>query len=191
MISRFLGSGFGNKLWPWTHSPLAAAAARALGRPVKLVLSRPMTFHAVGHRPASSSASVSAPRADGTLTSLRHDYVNATSMLDTYEENCGEATPHLYSIPNLRVTAGTARRNIGTPTSMRGPGAVPGLFAPESAMDELAVALGMDPVQLRLLNEPSIDEGLGVPFSSRHFRECLSWGRSGSAGRGATRGSAR
>jgi xanthine dehydrogenase YagR molybdenum-binding subunit len=88
----------------------------------------------------------------------------------------GEATPHLYSTPNLRVTAGTARRNIGTPTSMRGPGAVPGLYALESGMDELAVALGMDPIELRLLNEPSIDEGLGVPFSSRHFQECLRTG---------------
>ena len=176
VISRFLGSGFGNKLWPWMHSPLAAAAARALGRPVKLVLSRAMTFHAVGHRPRIEQRVRLGATADGRLTSLRHDYVNATSILDTYEENCGEATPHLYSTPNLRVTAGTARRNIGTPTSMRGPGAVPGLFALESAVDELAVALGMDPVELRLRNEPRIDEGLGVPFSSRHFQECLRLG---------------
>jgi xanthine dehydrogenase YagR molybdenum-binding subunit len=176
VISRFLGSGFGNKLWPWTHSPLAAAAAKVLGRPVKLVLSRPMTFHAVGHRPRIVQRIRLGATAAGRLTSVQHDYVNATSILDTYEENCGETTPHLYSTPNLRVTAGIARRNIGTPTSMRGPGAVPGLFALESAMDELAVALGMDPVELRLLNEPSIDEGLGVPFSSRHFQECLRMG---------------
>ena len=102
--------------------------------------------------------------------------MNATSILDDYEENCGEATPHMYSVPNLRVTSGTAKRNIGTPTSMRGPGAVPGLFALESAMDELAVALDMDPVQLRLINEPELDEGMGVPFSSRHLKECLTLG---------------
>lgn len=173
VISRFLGSGFGNKLWPWTHSPLAAAAARTLGRPVKLVLSRAMTFQSVGHRPRIEQRIRLGATADGRLTSVRHDYVNATSILDSYEENCGEATPHMYSTPNLRVTAGIARRNIGTPTSMRGPGAVPGLYALESGMDELAVALGMDPVALRLLNEPDIDEGLGVPFSSRHFQECL------------------
>ena len=71
----------------------------------------------------------------------------------------------MYSVPNLRVTSALARRNVGTPTPMRGPGAVPGLFATESAMDELAIALKMDPVQLRLLNEPAIDEGLG--FRSR------------------------
>jgi xanthine dehydrogenase YagR molybdenum-binding subunit len=176
VISRVLGSGFGNKLWPWMHSPLAAAAAKVLGRPVKLVLSRPMTFHAVGHRPRIEQRIRIGASRDGRLTSLQHDYVNATSILDTYEENCGEATPHMYSTPNLRVTAGVARRNIGTPTSMRGPGAVPGLFALESAMDELAEALGMDPVELRLRNEPSMDEGLRVPFSSRHFQECLRMG---------------
>jgi xanthine dehydrogenase YagR molybdenum-binding subunit len=82
----------------------------------------------------------------------------------------------MYSVPNLRVTSGVARRNIGTPTAMRGPGAVPGLFATESAMDELAIKLGMDPVQLRLINEPQFDEGLGVPFSSRHLKECLALG---------------
>jgi xanthine dehydrogenase YagR molybdenum-binding subunit len=186
VISRFLGSGFGSKLWPWTQSPLAAAAARELGRPVSLVLSRAMTFHAAGHRPRIEQRVRLGAAADGKLLSLRHDYVNATSMLDDYVENCGEATPHMYSVPNLRVTSGTARRNIGTPTAMRGPGAVPGLFAIEAAMDELAVALNMDPVQLHLLNEPAIDEGLGVPFSSRHSRECLTLGaeRFGWSGRG-------
>jgi xanthine dehydrogenase YagR molybdenum-binding subunit len=176
VISRFLGSGFGSKLWPWTQSPLAAAAARELGRPVKLVLSRPMMFHAAGHRPATEQRVRLGASKDGKLVSLRHDYVNATSILDDYEENCGEATPHMYSVANLRVSSGLAKRHIGTPTSMRGPGAVPGLFATESAMDELAVALGMDPVQLRRVNEPTIDEGLGVPFSSRHFEECLTVG---------------
>ncbi len=123
----------------------AAAAAIALKRPVKLVLSRPMMFHTVGHRPRIEQRVRLGASADGKLVSLQHDYVNATSILDDYEENCGEATPHMYSVPNLRVTSGLAKRNIGTPTSMRGPGAVPGLFATESAMDELAVALGHGP----------------------------------------------
>jgi xanthine dehydrogenase YagR molybdenum-binding subunit len=176
VISKFLGSGFGNKLFPWSQSPLAAAAALALKQPVKLVLSRPMTFCSVGHRPRTEQRMRLGATKDGKLVSLRHDYVNATSILDDYEENCGAATPHMYSVPNLRVTSGTAKRNIGTPTSMRGPGAVPGLFALESAMDELAIKLRMDPVALRLLNEPKLDEGLGVPFSSRHFTECLALG---------------
>jgi xanthine dehydrogenase YagR molybdenum-binding subunit len=176
VISRLLGSGFGNKLFPWSQSPLAAAAALALKQPVKLVLSRPMNFYSAGHRPRTEQRMRLGATSDGKLVSLQHDYVNATSILDDYEENCGEATPLMYSVSNLRVTSGVAKRNIGTPTSMRGPGAVPGLFALESAMDELAVKLGMDPVQLRLRNEPKLDEGLGVPFSSRHFTECLALG---------------
>jgi xanthine dehydrogenase YagR molybdenum-binding subunit len=176
VISKFLGSGFGNKLFPWPQSPLAGAAAMALKQPVKLVLSRPMMFHNVGHRPRTEQRMRLGASADGKLVSLQHEYANATSMLDDYEENCGEATPHMYSVPNLRVTSGIVRRNIGTPTAMRGPGAVPGLFALESAMDELAVKLGMDPLELRLLNEPTIDEGLGLPFSSRHFKECATLG---------------
>jgi xanthine dehydrogenase YagR molybdenum-binding subunit len=176
VISRFLGSGFGGKLWPWPHSALAAAAARRLGRPVKLVLTRAMTFQNVGHRPRTVQRVRLGATAEGKLVSLIHDAVNHTSILDEYKENCGEATAYSYSTPNLRVTAGLARRNVGTPTSMRGPGAVPGLFALESAMDELAVKLKMDPVQLRLLNEPEKDEGLNLPFSSRHMVECLKTG---------------
>jgi xanthine dehydrogenase YagR molybdenum-binding subunit len=176
VIAKFIGSGFGGKLWPWAQSPLAAAAAIKLGQPVKLVLSRPMMFHAVGHRPGIAQRIRLGANRDGKLVSLQHDYVNSTSVLDNYDENCGEATPHMYSVANLRVTSGLAKRNIGTPTSMRGPGAVPGLFATESAMDELAVKLGIDPLELHLLNEPRLDEGLGVPFSSRHLKECLTLG---------------
>ena len=176
VITKFLGSGFGGKLWPWTQSALAAAAARQLGRPVKLVVSRRMMFQSVGHRPrVQQRIRLSATR-DGKLTSLRQDWVNHTSILDDYKENCGEATPQMYSVPNLRITSALARRNVGTPTPMRGPGAVPGLWATESAMDELALKLGMDPVELRLANEPQIDEGLKIPFSSRHLKECLSTG---------------
>ena len=176
VITKFLGSGFGGKLWPWTQSALAAAAARQLGLPVKLVVSRRMMFQSVGHRPrVQQRIRLSATR-DGKLTSLRQDWVNHTSILDDYKENCGEATPQMYSVPNLRITSALARRNVGTPTPMRGPGAVPGLWATESAMDELALKLGMDPVELRLANEPQIDEGLKIPFSSRHLKECLSTG---------------
>jgi len=173
VISRFLGSGFGGKLFPWPHSALAAAASRDLNRPVKLVISRSMMFSNVGHRPLTQQRVRLAATPDGKLVSLQHDYVNHTSILDDYKENCGEATPYLYSVPNLRVSSGLARRNVGTPAPMRGPGAVPGLFATESAMDELAIKLNVDPVEFRLLNEPQKDESNGLPFSSRHFQECL------------------
>jgi xanthine dehydrogenase YagR molybdenum-binding subunit len=176
VITRYLGSGFGGKLWPWPHGLLAAACSRNLGRPVKLVVSRQMMFQSVGHRPAIDQRIQLAADADGRLTAVQQDYVNHTSMLDDYDEGCGEITPFIYSTPNLLVTGGLARRNVGNPTAMRGPGAVPGLFALESGMDELAIALKMDPVQLRLKNEPTLDESLSIPFSSRHMKECLTLG---------------
>jgi xanthine dehydrogenase YagR molybdenum-binding subunit len=176
VISRFLGSGFGGKLFPWAHSTLAAAAARKLNRPVKLVVSRRSMFTNVGHRPSTQQRIRLSASADGKLVSLQQDHVNHTSILDDFAENCAEATPHLYSVPKLKVTSGLTRRNVGTPTPMRGPGAVPGLFAIESAMDELAIKLNLDPVELRLRNEPEKDESTGLPFSSRHLVECLKVG---------------
>jgi xanthine dehydrogenase YagR molybdenum-binding subunit len=176
VISKFVGSGFGSKLWPWTHCPLAAAAARQLGKPVKLVLSRKMMFQSVGHRPRTQQRVRLGATRDGKLVSLQHDYVYHTSMLDGHHEDCGEATPIQYSVPNLRVTIGRARRNIGAGADMRGPGRVPGLYATESALNELADQLQIDPVKLRVLNEPKIDEEKGIPFSSRHLLECFELG---------------
>ena len=176
VITRFVGSGFGSKLWPWTHCPLAVAAARQLGKPVKLVLSRKMMFQTVGHRPRTQQRVRLGATTDGKLVSLQHDYVNHHAILDNYLEDCGEATPFHYSVPNLRVKFGRARRNVGSPTAMRGPGAVPGLYATESAMNELADQLKIDPVRLRVLNEPKIDESLGIRFSSRHLLECFELG---------------
>jgi xanthine dehydrogenase YagR molybdenum-binding subunit len=176
VITKFVGSGFGGKLWPWTQCPLAAAAARQLGRPVKLVLSRKMMFQSVGHRPRTQQRVRLGATSDGKLVSLQHDYVYHRSMLDAHHEDCGETTPFMYSVPNLRVTFGRARRNIGAGADMRGPGAVPGLYAIESAMNELAHKLKIDPVKLRITNEPKIDEGLGLPFSSRHLLECFELG---------------
>src|SRR5213079_790590 len=108
--------------------------------------------------------------------SLQHDYIYAASVLYGHHEDCGENTAFQYSVPNLRVTFGRARRNIGAGADMRGPGAVPGLYATESAMNELADQLKIDPVKLRILNEPKIDESLGIPFSSRHLLECFELG---------------
>jgi xanthine dehydrogenase YagR molybdenum-binding subunit len=176
IITRFLGSGFGGKLFPWPHSAMAAAASRQLNRPVKLSVNRKQMFTNVGHRPRTQQRMKLAATADGKLVSLHHDYRNHTNFGDDIRENCGEATPFLYSTPNLLVTSALVRRNVGTPTPMRGPGAVPGLFALESAVDELAIALKMDPVAFRLKNDTLTDESQNKPFSSRHYKECLQTG---------------
>jgi xanthine dehydrogenase YagR molybdenum-binding subunit len=176
VITHFVGSGFGSKLWPWTHCSLAAAAARQLQKPVKLVVSRKMMFQSVGHRPLTQQRVRIGATPDGKLVSLQHDYVYHKSILDPYHEDCGEATPFQYSVPNLRVMFGRAKRNVGAGADMRGPGRVPGLYATESAMNELADQLKIDPVKLRILNEPKIDESKGIPFSSRHIVECFELG---------------
>ena len=176
IISRFIGSGFGGKLFPWPHSALCAVAARQLNRPVKLTLARNMMFSNSGHRPRTQQRLRLGATPDGKLLALQHDYRNHTSLVDNITENCGEATPFLYSTANLRVSSGLVKRNIGSPTPMRGPGAVPGLFALESAMDELALELKIDPVQLRLGLDTLTDESNGKPFSSRHLKECLQVG---------------
>jgi xanthine dehydrogenase YagR molybdenum-binding subunit len=132
-----------------------------------------MMFHAVGHRPRTQQRVRLGATKAGNLVSLQQDYIYTRSMLDAHHEGCGEGTPFQYSVPNLRVAFGRARRNIGGGADMRGPGRVPGLYAIESAMNELAHQLNMDPVQLRIINEPKIDEGQGIPFSSRHMLECF------------------
>jgi xanthine dehydrogenase YagR molybdenum-binding subunit len=176
VVSHFLGSGFGGKLWPWTHSLLAAGAARAVGAPVKLVITRQSMFETVGHRPRTQQRFRIGAGRDGKLLSMHHEFLSQTSILDDYKETCGEATAFMYSAPNLRVASALARANVGAPTSMRGPGAVPGLYAMESAMDELSIALSMDPIELRRRNEPQQDESTKLPFSSRHLLECMQVG---------------
>ena len=176
IVMKFLGSGFGGKLFPWTHVPVAAAAARDLNRPVKFVVSRSMMFSNVGHRPSTVQRVRLSATPDGQLTSVQHDYVSDSSIHDKEGENCGEATPSLWASPNLRVRSAVVHRNIGTPTPMRGPGAVPGLYATESALDELAIKLNMDPVALRLKNDTLVDPSNGKPFSSRYMKECLTTG---------------
>jgi xanthine dehydrogenase YagR molybdenum-binding subunit len=177
VVTRFLGSGFGGKLFPWPHAAMAAVAARKLDRPVKLSLNRRMMFSNVGYRPRTEQHIKLGATKDGKLLALRHDCLNVTSLLDDFDEGCGEATPYLYSVANLEVTSAQPRRNFGAPMWMRGPGAVPGLYALESGMNELADALSMDPLQLRLLNDADKDESdKNKPFSSRHLKECYETG---------------
>lgn len=176
VVTRFLGSGFGGKLFPWPHCAMNAVAARKLNRPVQLVITRRMMFSNVGYRPRTEQRIRLGAQKDGKLLALRQDYLNVTSMLDDFDEGCGEATPYLYSVANLEVTSALVRRHLGVPTPMRGPGAVPGLYALESAMNELADELKIDPLQLRLINDAQKDESNNLQFSSRHYRECLETG---------------
>src|SRR6185437_8347818 len=120
-------------------------------------------FTVVGHRPATRQHLRVGAKADGTLTVIRHDSTMHTSKVDDFLEPCGEATKVLYRCPHLGVTHRLVPLHVGTPTPMRGPGAVPGLFALECAMDELAEKVGLDPIELRRRNDARQDPSSGLP----------------------------
>jgi xanthine dehydrogenase YagR molybdenum-binding subunit len=169
----FIGSGFGGKLWPWPHSVAACGASKITGRPVQLVLPRAQMFTTVGHRPETLQHVRLATDRDGKLTAISHVSYNSTSTIDRYTETCGGMTKSLYSCPNVLISHNTSAVNRGTPTSMRAPGAAPGLFALESAIDEMAEVIGMDPLTFRQLNLSERDESSGLPWSSNHLAEAM------------------
>jgi xanthine dehydrogenase YagR molybdenum-binding subunit len=181
----YVGGGFGSKGSVWSHVVLAAMAARQVGRPVKLVLDRNQMFGPVGARPFTEQRLTLAAMTDGRLTASRHDVIAHTSMIEDWIEPCALVTRMLYGCPNQETTHRLARMNLGTPTFMRAPGEASGSFALESAMDELAYALSMDPLQLRLRNYAGQDPGKGLPWSSKSLRQCYERGaeRFGWAGR--------
>jgi xanthine dehydrogenase YagR molybdenum-binding subunit len=178
VISPFQGSGFGGKLFPWPHSLLAAVGAKKVNRPVKVQVPRSLMFTTVGHRPMTRQHMRIGATKEGKLVSIQHDVVQPTSMVDTYMEACTGVTTMLYSCDNVTAQQTLVERNLGTPTPMRGPGIVPGLFPLESAMDELAIKLNMDPLELRLKNYAEQDESFNPtrPWSSKRLRECYQTG---------------
>jgi xanthine dehydrogenase YagR molybdenum-binding subunit len=176
VVSRFVGGGFGCKGFVWPHSICAAIASRQAGRPVKLVLSRRQMFTSVGHRGATRQTVGIGAEASGKLVAIDHRNLTEASPVDDFIERCGVITGFLYECPNVSIRNTGSRVNIATPTSMRAPGESTGLFAIESAMDELAWALKIDPVELRLRNYAETDAEKGLPYSSKHLRECYELG---------------
>jgi xanthine dehydrogenase YagR molybdenum-binding subunit len=172
VICPYIGGAFGTSLRTWPHVTLAAMAARQVGRPVKLVLTRKQMFFATGHRPRSLQWVALGASLDGKLTSLVHEGSGETSRYEEFVEALTNVSNYMYSCANVRTQYRLRPLDIGTPNHMRGPGEASGIFALECAMDELSYALGMDPIELRRRNEPAIDEGENKPFSSRSLMKC-------------------
>ncbi len=173
VIAEHVGGGFGAKGGPRPNAVIAAMAAKAVGRPVKCALTRQHMFAVVGHRaPSIQRVRLGAGR-DGRLTAIAHDVIGQTSTIKEFAEQTAVATRHMYAAPNRRTTHRLARLDVPTPAWMRAPGECPGMFALESAMDELAIACGIDPVELRIRNEPDAEPETGKPFSSRNLVACL------------------
>jgi xanthine dehydrogenase YagR molybdenum-binding subunit len=182
VICPYVGGGFGSKGTAHAHVVLAALAARAVpGRPVKLALTRQQMFSLAGYRtPTIQRMRLGAGR-DGRLTAIRLDVVEQTSRIKEFAEQTAVPARMMYAAPNRRTSHRLAALDVPVPSWMRAPGECPGMFGPEVAMDELAYELGIDPVELRVRNEPERDPETGNPFSSRNLVECL---RTGAAGFG-------
>jgi len=174
VVCPYVGGGFGSKGTPHANVVLTAMAARALpGRPVKLALTRQQMFTLAGYRtPTIQRVQLAADRT-GRLSAIAIDVVEQTSRIKEFAEQTGVPARMMYASPNRRSTHRLAALDVPVPSWMRAPGECPGMFGPEVAMDELAGTLGVDPIELRVRNEPEVDPETGKPWSSRHLVECL------------------
>lgn len=177
VVAPHVGGGFGSKGAPHAHDVLALLAAqRSGGRPVKLALTRQQMFALVGYRtPTIQRLRLGADKS-GRLTALVHDVIEQTSTVKEFAEQTAVTSRKMYASPNRRTTHRLAALDVAVPFWMRAPGECPGTFAAEVAMDELAVACHLDPIELRLRNEPDVDPESGKPWSGRHLVECLRLG---------------
>jgi xanthine dehydrogenase YagR molybdenum-binding subunit len=176
LFSYFIGGGFGSKGFTWPHSVMAPMAAKHVGRPVKLVLSRQQMFTSNGHRARTIQHIALGADPSGKLLAAKHLTTSETSFVDEFVEQAGVATKMIYDVPHLDVTHSIIRVNKGTPCPTRAPGEAPGTYALEVAMDELAEKLNIDPMQLRLINHAEKHPQTGQPWSEKHLKECYERG---------------
>jgi xanthine dehydrogenase YagR molybdenum-binding subunit len=174
VVCPFVGGGFGSKGTPHANVILSAMAARALpGRPVKLALTRQQMFSLAGYRTPTIQHLQLAADSSGQLTAIAIDVIEQTSKIKEFAEQTGVPSRMMYAAPSRRTTHRLAALDVPVPSWMRAPGEAPGMFGPEVALDELAGQLGIDPIELRIRNEPADDPETGKPWSSRHLVECL------------------
>ncbi len=176
VVSPFVGGAFGSSLKPNYYPSLTAMAARELKRPVKLVLTRTQMFTGHGYRPQTIQKVRLGADANGKLQAIIQEAFHNTSSFEVFSDNTTGFLKQVYACENLDMPLKVAATDLATPTWMRAPGAVSGMFALESAMDELAYALKMDPMELRLVNYAEVDPVSGKPFSSKALRECYRLG---------------
>lgn len=176
VICHYLGGGFGSKGFIAAPQILGIMAAKFVGRPVKLVTRREQMFGPVGHRAATRQTLKLGATRDGTLTALDHHTLTLTSRHDDFVEPSGILSRHLYAAGAISTTHAVSRADIGTPIFMRAPGEASGSVAVESALDELALELDLDPLEIRLRNYAEVEPITHRPFSSKALRECYAQG---------------
>lgn len=176
VFAPFVGGGFGSALRTWPHCIAALIGAKKTGRPVKLVLGRDQMFNSVGYRPYTLQKIGLGATADGTLTGITHEANSITSIYEEFNEGSVNISRLLYACPNVTTRYKIFPFNVSTPTWMRGPGEATGAFALESALDELAYKLNMDPIELRLKNYADKDPQNGKPYSTKFLKEAYKLG---------------
>ncbi len=176
VIDPFVGGGFGCKGQSWPHSSIAAMAAQVVNRPVKLALTRRQMFTSNGHRPPTRQAVILGAGDDGKLTAHQHYAINHTSRQDEFVEGTSRLATSMYSCANVNQGQKLLRLDVPGPTYARAPGESTGSFSIETAMDELAAELGVDPIELRLRNYAEKDEASNRPYSSKSLKECYRLG---------------
>ncbi|WP_242904041.1 xanthine dehydrogenase family protein molybdopterin-binding subunit [Actinomadura terrae] len=173
VVSPHVGGGFGSKGAPRPNVLVAVLGARAAGRPVKFAVPRQQMFATTGYRTPTIQRIRLGADEDGHLEAIAHEVVEQTSVIQEFGEQTAVVTRMMYKAPHRRTSHRLVKLNVPTPSWMRAPGETPGMFALESAMDELAVAAGIDPVELRVRNDTGHEPESGLPFSSRNLVACL------------------
>jgi len=173
LVSHYIGGGFGSKLQPMPEATLAALASKAIQRPVKVALTRQQEFHVATHRTDTIQRIRLASDRDGRLTALSHESWSDTAQGDEFYETSANVTRSLYAAPNRITRHRLAKLDLPIASSMRAPGEAVGMLAFECAMDELAEQIGLDPIELRIRNEPTQDPEKQVPFTVRQLVPCM------------------
>ena len=177
VITEYVGGAFGASLRSWPNVPAAVIAAKKVKRPVKVLLNRRQMFSMVGYRPQSWQKIAIGATKEGKLVGITHHAVSNTSRYEDYREGIVNASQFLYDCPNVNTSYKILPLDLNTPTWMRGPGEATGAFALESALDELAYKLNMDPVELRVKNYAELHPVSKLPWSSKFLKECYDAGR--------------
>ncbi|HXI11811.1 MAG TPA: xanthine dehydrogenase family protein molybdopterin-binding subunit [Thermoanaerobaculia bacterium] len=176
VLSPYVGGAFGSKGSAWPHLLIGVMAAKVVNKPVKLWMPRRQLFFTTGHRPETEQRVALGATQDGKLVSIIHDAICQGNAINDFNERATRPTRTLYATPNLYAAHKVVELNVASGTYMRAPGENPGCFALESALDELAYSLRMDPIELRTINHADVNPSDGKPWSSKSLKECYTRG---------------
>lgn len=177
VITEFVGGAFGSALRSWPHVHAAVIAAKKVNRPVKITLNREQMFTMVGYRPYAWQKIAIGAEKDGKLVGITHQAVSNTSTYEDFSEGIVTASQFLYECPNVNTSYQLLPLDVNTPTWMRGPGPATGSFALECALDELSYKLGIDPIELRIINDTTLNPQNKLPWTTKYLKECYALGR--------------